>query len=906
MSNIKDTNSRKTTTKSTTSKSSAKSNVPENKDTKKTTSKAVKNDAKNTNTSTGKTTNKQIKNHSNPNTRVLRKEILGVLLIAFSIFLMFVVNQDGQIGIVGDWIKILLISVFGKGMFFLPFVILLIGVLQLLNIIMYSEKKQIISICGIFICILMLMSIPDFNLNMHFSFDQAFNEMLDSTMNLPKNSVLGGGILGNVLSFIFVKLMGIPGTYILISAVILIFVIIFTNQSLIGFFKLIFKSIRKFFKSVYNFIYVEVDEKQDNTENKKPIKQKLAADVVDENINVFDYNNEVNSMKSNLITQLKIDDIKIEKTSKNNRVSNQDSSPELIINELELNSKSQYNNTSSIDSEYSTNIETKKPKLNKITAVNLPIKDESIFNVKDHHSNISETSADIVDNTVEAKALELKKQVKEDLPSDIIIVDNSEETNMPPVQEYILPDASLLNDPSPKTTSVKEDLRKDAEKLLETLQNFNIQCTITQISRGPSITRYELQPAPGIKVSRITGLQNDIALSLASSDIRMEAPIPGKAAIGIEVPNKEKTAVMFKSLIESEEFKNSKTKVPVALGKDIAGKNIIGNIATMPHLLVAGATGAGKSVCINTLIMSILFSAKPDEVKLILIDPKVVELNVYNGIPHLLIPVVTDPRKASNALNWAVSEMTTRYKVFAQNSVRDLFSFNEKMVKDDRAQDKMPQIVIIIDELADLMQVAPGEVEECITRIAQLARACGIHLVIATQRPSVDIITGVIKANIPSRIAFAVSSYIDSRTILDSSGAEKLLGKGDMLFHPIGQPKPTRVQGTFISDDEIKRVVDYIVDQKIQQKANSINAEIEKTTAKSNEKVDELLEQAIETVVIEGQASASYLQRRFSIGYNRAARLIDSLEERGIISGYEGSKPRKVLLSVEEYEAMKE
>ncbi|HAR71972.1 MAG TPA: DNA translocase FtsK, partial [Flavobacteriaceae bacterium] len=353
------------------------------------------------------------------------------------------------------------------------------------------------------------------------------------------------------------------------------------------------------------------------------------------------------------------------------------------------------------------------------------------------------------------------------------------------------------------------------------------------------------------------------------------------------------------------EFKELKSKIPFALGKDIAGKNIVGSIEKMPHLLVAGATGSGKSVCINSLIMSILYKARPDEVKLILIDPKVVELNIYNGIPHLLIPVVTDPRKASNALNWAVSEMTTRYKIFAQNSVRDIFSFNDKMLKENRLEEKMPQIVIIIDELADLMQVAPGEVEECITRIAQLARACGIHLVIATQRPSVDVITGTIKANIPSRIAFAVSSYIDSRTILDASGAEKLLGKGDMLYHPMGMPKPIRIQGTFISDDEIKRVVEQIVEQKIQQKVNNINAEIEKAPV-ANEKVDDLLEQVIELVVEEGQASASYLQRRFSIGYNRAARLIDALEERGIISGYEGSKPRKVLITKEELEEMKE
>ncbi|MPM25333.1 DNA translocase SpoIIIE [bioreactor metagenome] len=385
----------------------------------------------------------------------------------------------------------------------------------------------------------------------------------------------------------------------------------------------------------------------------------------------------------------------------------------------------------------------------------------------------------------------------------------------------------------------------------------------------------------------------------------MEAPIPGKAAIGIEVPNRNKTSVYLRSLIESKEYKAVSSNIPFALGKDIAGKNIIASIDKMPHLLIAGATGSGKSVCINSLIMSILFKGKPDEVKLILVDPKVVELSVYNGLPHLLIPVVTDPRKAANALNWAVSEMTNRYKVFAANSVRDIQTYNEKMLRENG--EKMPQIVIIIDELADLMMVASTEVEEYITRIAQLARACGIHLVIATQRPSVDVITGVIKANIPSRIAFAVSSHIDSRTILDTGGAEKLLGKGDMLYHPMGLPKPVRIQGTFISDDEIKRVVESIKEQQIEIKTgkqNEIIEEIEKAQVQ-DEDADEFLEQAIEMVVQDGQASASYIQRKFKVGYSRAARIIDQLEERGIVGGHEGSKPRKVLITKEELDEMR-
>lgn len=779
----------------------------------------------------------------NEKVNVLKKEILGVIIIAFASFLIFVVNQTGQIGIVGDWIKIFLVAIFGKGMYVLPFVIMLMGVLQLLNILIYSEKKQIIAISGLFLCILMIIAIRDCTVQNFFPLDKSIVEVFKISIDYNQLVILGGGLLGNITSYIFIKLLGIIGTYILISAFILVFTIIFTNQSLISFFKIIINFIKKTVNTIYNFIYIEVENDEDLAEeNKKKIKKEKhkpsveESDAQNQNIQIFDYNSdhpEVRTLQNKSITQLKIEDIKVTK-----------------------------------------DIEEEKQ----------PVKKE--FEIKPKEEvEISNT--------------------KENKLDDIKIVDNSHDFKSNPVVEYKLPDISLLNNPKQKTMNVKEDLKREAEKLIETLQSFNIQCNITQISKGPSITRYELQPAPGIKVSRITSLQNDIALNLATSDIRIEAPIPGKSAVGIEVPNKEKTDVLFKSLVDSREFKELKSKIPFALGKDIAGKNIVGSIEKMPHLLVAGATGSGKSVCINSLIMSILYKARPDEVKLILIDPKVVELNIYNGIPHLLIPVVTDPRKASNALNWAVSEMTTRYKIFAQNSVRDIFSFNDKMLKENRLEEKMPQIVIIIDELADLMQVAPGEVEECITRIAQLARACGIHLVIATQRPSVDVITGTIKANIPSRIAFAVSSYIDSRTILDASGAEKLLGKGDMLYHPMGMPKPIRIQGTFISDDEIKRVVEQIVEQKIQQKVNNINAEIEKAPA-ANEKVDDLLEQVIELVVEEGQASASYLQRRFSIGYNRAARLIDALEERGIISGYEGSKPRKVLITKEELEEMKE
>lgn len=471
-------------------------------------------------------------------------------------------------------------------------------------------------------------------------------------------------------------------------------------------------------------------------------------------------------------------------------------------------------------------------------------------------------------------------------------------------QEYIFPPANLLNSPMlPKGSGDKKELINNAKILEETLESFGVEAKVVQVSRGPVITRYELQPNPGVKVSRIVNLSDDIALNLAAPAVRIEAPIPGKAAVGIEVPNKDMSAVYLREIIESKEFIDEESPVAVALGKDVAGNCIVADLSKMPHLLIAGATGSGKSVCINSLITSILYKASPEKAKLLMIDPKVVELSTYNGIPHLLIPVVTDSRKAAGALGWAVQEMTNRYKLFADNNVRNVESYNDLMAgKNPEAV--LPKIVIIIDELADLMMVAPNDVEDCICRLAQMARAAGMHLVVATQRPSVDVITGVIKANIPSRISFAVSSQIDSRTILDMSGAEKLLGKGDMLYYPIGESKPIRVQGAFISEKEVEQVVGFVKNQfsKSEYKEDIID-EIENVNENTDE-ADELLPEAIKIVVDTGQASISLLQRRLRIGYNRAARLIDGLEERGIIGGYEGSKPRQVLISKDQYEDM--
>ncbi len=457
----------------------------------------------------------------------------------------------------------------------------------------------------------------------------------------------------------------------------------------------------------------------------------------------------------------------------------------------------------------------------------------------------------------------------------------------------------------------RKQLLAIAEKLRRTLYSFGVSAKVENVSVGPAITRYELAPAEGVRVSKIANLADDIALSLEAETIRIEAPIPGKHTVGIEVPNKTKEVVALRDIIESDKFEDSKSKVTFALGKDVAGDVVITDIAKMPHLLIAGSTGSGKSVCINTLITSIIYKAKPSEVKLLMVDPKVVELSVYNGIPHLLIPVVTDPKKAAGALAWAVQEMVNRYSLFAQKNVRDVKGYNEAAEKNGEA--KLPQIVVIIDELADLMMVAAKEVEDAICRLAQMARAAGMHLVIATQRPSVDVITGIIKANIPSRIAFAVSSQVDSRTILDGAGAEKLLGKGDMLFYPTGATKPTRIQGAFISDKEVENIVKFVqkegnpqYDERIIESIERAD-EPEKVSNKDDEEdgVDELLDEAIDMCIETGQASTSFIQRRFKVGYARAGRIIDQMEERGIISGYQGSKPREVLMSKERWQELK-
>lgn len=513
---------------------------------------------------------------------------------------------------------------------------------------------------------------------------------------------------------------------------------------------------------------------------------------------------------------------------------------------------------------------------------------------------------------------EENREEKEEIKPEEIIIKPEKQGSAEKRKPYIFPPLTLLKQgKKTKGAESQNELRNTAMKLQQTLENFGVGVTITDVSQGPSVTRYELQPEQGVKVSKIVGLADDIKLNLAAADIRIEAPIPGKAAVGIEVPNKTNSTVMFRDLIDNEEFAKFPSDIAFAVGKDIGGKTIITDIAKMPHLLIAGATGSGKSVCINTLIMSILYKANPSDVKLIMIDPKVVELSTYNGIPHLLIPVVTDPKKASSALNWAVMEMTDRYKKFAEYNVRNLKGYNQKVeevlfaedTREDGALQKLPQIIIIVDELADLMMVAPGEVEDAIVRLSQLARAAGIHLVIATQRPSVNVITGLIKANVPSRIAFSVSSGVDSRTIIDMNGAEKLLGKGDMLFYPSGYQKPVRVQGAFISDKEVSDVVEFLKENSEEESAEhslEIEEKINNSTSiegsqKGSDRDDYFVE-AAKFIIEKDKASIGMLQRMFKIGFNRAARIMDQLADAGVVGPEEGTKPRKVVMSEEEFE----
>ncbi len=698
--------------------------------------------------------------------------------------------------------------------------------------------------------------------NGEINIDQNISDVVKDAYSLGENNI-GGGALGTVAAVPLFKLFGKVGTIILsIGASLILFAITFGVD---------------ISQMISNWIQSGVDKHKEKHEERIIAREEYEEARRQQQIQTHKEGKRAKTIKENRKAYLEIE---------NDNEGTKEIEPEQI--KINLNGRT-------IEEESNNNRGRKKFRHEKDDLVPLVMEEKP------------KMEPDFIEGNLFKKEEEKKEEkVKEVLQLEHAIAVEDEHYEYPPVE--------LLSKGTKKAIKGgAKALTEVATRLQKTLYSFGVQAKVENVSVGPAITRYELKPAEGVRVSKIANLADDIALNLAAETIRIEAPIPGKQAVGIEVPNTEKETVHFREVVESDAFQDSKSKLSVALGKDVAGNMEIADIAKMPHALIAGATGSGKSVCINTLITSIIYKAKPSEVKFVMVDPKVVELSVYNGIPHLLIPVVTDPKKAAGALAWAVQEMDNRYNLFAQKGVRDLKGYNAMAEKEGIGT--LPQIVIIIDELADLMMVAAKEVEDSICRLAQKARAAGMHLIIATQRPSVDVITGIIKANIPSRIAFAVSSQVDSRTILDQVGAEKLLGKGDMLFYPSGAPKPVRVQGAFVSDEEVEKIVSFIKSNgeatysedilETIENSNKSDKELAAETGDPDDDTDPFLMDAIDVVVETGQASTSFIQRRFKVGYARAGRIIDQMEERGVISGYQGSKPRQVLMSLEKLQELK-
>ncbi|MCI1943931.1 FtsK/SpoIIIE family DNA translocase [Clostridium luticellarii] len=740
---------------------------------------------------------------------VFDRDIKGILLTTLGLLMIISVFSPSSSGIIGRFVKNLLIAVFGLGCYIFPVLIIFIGCCLIIkkNRINFSKKFYGILLFIINTLLFMQMYLMPEYYSQHSLF-LGIKKLYES------NTVFHGGIISFLIDVPLYKLFGDLGSYIIFSA---LYIISFIIMSRVTIYDLLHK-LKMFFSKKNTGEDIKIKE------NNKSSDKKIEDDKNDAGENE----------KANFIKNL------------NNRIK--------ILDFMKSSDPKEEND------------------MNKI------------LDGRESQESIKETRDDSVESKTNSINEELEKKMTES------------QKNMIPIYKFPPLDLLKQNIQSQLNKQDKKGLINSANKLEETLASFGVDVKVLQVSRGPSVTRFELQPSPGIKVSKIVNLSDDIALGLAASGVRIEAPIPGKSAIGIEVPNKELTPVYLREVVESREFMDSKGKLIYCLGKDIGGNCIVSDLTKMPHMLIAGATGSGKSVCINTLIVSLLYKYSPEDVKFLMVDPKVVELSVYNGIPHLLIPVVTDPKKAAGALNWAVQEMNRRYKLFADNSVRNIEGYNE-LFQNGEVESKLPLVVIIIDELSDLMMVCPNEVEDYIGRLAQMSRAAGMHLVIATQRPSVDVITGVIKANIPSRISFAVSSQIDSRTIIDSSGAEKLLGKGDMLFYPVGEAKPMRIQGAFISENEVEKVVDYIKNRQGEpQYEDEIIEQIDTNAVKADDDCDELLDEAIRVVIDAGQASTSLIQRRLRVGYNRAARIIEQMEEREIISKKDGSKPRKVLV----------
>ncbi len=821
---------------------------------RKKTSSVTKSGTKTTSKKSNAVQNNKTEKKTNNNAISVKSEIIFICFIVFSLLLFL--SNFGIIGTVGDFFSGVLYGIFGIMSYVFPLVLLIGSVFAISN---KKNKHAILKLCYVlaiflFVCILdSLISQGSFT----YSAADAFR--------LGYASHQGGGFIGALFTGFMIPSVGLVGSYIITISGMIIFFILLTGKSLYGF-------MDKHSKEV-------IENSKDAAERRKAHREEQKAQR-----SVIEYEQEKERKEQKVNRR----DRKVEGVALNTTLTPQTSPTS--DNMSEVHAKRSW-----IDENLPVEVE-EEP---------VPVAEEP----KKKFRNPRQSAETIAQQTSEM-AQEIHKN------------ETQTNSNMGLAQDYVYPPVRLLTKGVGKRSGDSNQmLRETAIKLEETMRNFGVRATVTNVTCGPSVTRYEIQPDQGVKVSKIVNLADDIKLNLAAADIRIEAPIPGKAAVGIEVPNRENVTVMLRDLIESEEFAASSTKIPFTAGKDIAGNNIIFDIAKMPHVLIAGSTGSGKSVCINTIVMSILYKARPDEVKLIMIDPKVVELSVYNGIPHLMIPVVTEPKKAAGALHWAVAEMTDRYNKFAEYNVRDLKGFNEEIKKLKKAgkenlPDVMPQIVIIVDELADLMMVAPGDVEDAICRLAQLARAAGIHLILATQRPSVNVITGLIKANMPSRVAFAVSSGVDSRTILDMNGAEKLLGKGDMLFYPQGYQKPLRVQGAFVSDREVADVVEFLkkecphggFDAKIEEKLATISIGSGpggmQDMRGDNGGRDAYFADAGRMLIEKERGSIGMLQRALQIGFNRAARIMDQLEKAGVVGPEEGTKPRKILMSMEEFNQM--
>lgn len=788
-------------------------------------------------------------------------ELLGLGLLGVGIFSL-ISMLSSSVGILGESIRDMLVSTLGAMAYVFPLLVLLMGSSLILRKPQLFSNKKTYGVLLIAVITAMLLSLN----RMESVHREGFLVTLKNLMNIE--DVNHGGIFGLILAVPLYRLIGPFGTYIVAGCFYVVALVLIFNTT------------------IYDFLR-KTNEQRRTAKGKMEIRREEKKR----------YRAEKQEQKQELKNEEKIIEEKLKILEMMN------GNEERPIGTVDQETKSPFVHLDVEDSEGMVKTVLKEDDLSKELLVEKSETSEALSEITVEMS--SEKSREHLDEgALQKEHLEEPKITREKRKRTPPLEEiEGEQMGLEELEKptYEFPEIALLkqNIKGMLANEDRDEILENAKKLEETLMSFGVEARVIHVSKGPSVTRYELQPKAGVKVSRIVNLSDDIALALAARGVRIEAPIPGKAAVGIEIPNKETTAVYLREVIEDSKFQRSTSKISVALGKDISGEAIIGDLSKMPHVLIAGATGSGKSVCINSLIISILYKYDPEHVRLLMVDPKVVELNVYNGIPHLLIPVVTDPKKAAGALNWAVNEMTRRYQSFAEYGVRNIEGFNE-LAKKNKELKSLPYIVIIVDELADLMMVSANEVEDYIARLAQMARAAGMHLVIATQRPSVDVITGVIKANIPSRISFAVSSAIDSRTILDSGGAEKLLGKGDMLYYPVGEQKPKRIQGAFISEEEVEAIVSRIKVQKDQLLYDQeIMEHIEKgrSDQEDSEEGDELYQEAVKVVVENQQASTSFLQRKMRIGYNRAARIMDQLEERGVISQRDGSKPRQVLMS---------